>query len=74
MKGKHIVSMYKGATGSNRTDQFCDITELWERMTDPQNEKLIEWSKKLLESRSKQKAQRKPMPCIHRGQVPGTQK
>lgn len=52
MKAKFTASMYTGATGNSKTDQFCDITELWEQMTNPQNESLVQWSKKLWEARS----------------------
>lgn len=42
------VSIYRGATGSNKTQQFEGIEVVWNRMIDPNNSILIEWTNKLL--------------------------
>lgn len=46
------VSIYRGATGSNKTLQFENIETVWNRMIDPNNHTLIDWTNKLLNAKA----------------------
>lgn len=50
--GNFTVSLYRGATGSNKTLQFEDIETVWNRMVDPNNHTLIDWTNKLLSAKA----------------------